>query len=297
MKLALTWFGTLSQGLKSYLSAAADHGFSGVAALSQDDLKGQEWDHFDPKDRGRICSVSWASFASDRPPEEPESLSSTNAEAWQRSIRQWQRVRVGLLALGSKTLIIDAGLLETPGAKERGDRLLKTLWESGKPGEADESLEPLQRLSDQDSGIQLEALARFLHAIHQSAPSLQIALIANESPAGLLRPSHFSLLQKDAGLDWLGYWHDSGLSQARAAFSLEEPGDWLDVASSSLLGCTLHDWADGQDLLLPGEGIVDFQLISEYLPRTATRVLAAAPVYPMESLPLAREALLAFGIH
>ena len=60
---------------------------------------------------------------------------------------------------------------------------------------------------------------------------------------------------------------------------------------------TLHDWADGQDQRFVGEGEVDFRLLAEYLPREASRVLSAAPVYPKELLTAAQDALAAAGLH
>jgi len=201
-----------------------------------------------------------------------------------------------LRALNTGVLILDPGFQQAVGAQERGEKLLRGLEESGSVDPGAEALEPLSSPDEEETERQLEAFARFAYALSQKAPGLKMAIRAEASPAGLLRPKHFNLLRQDAGLEWLGYWHDCGVAQTRAAFGLDQPGEWLDVAGAAVVGATLQDWAEGRDLLLPGEGLVDFQLLAEYLPPSSIRVLSAAPVYPMGSLPAARETLAAFGI-
>jgi hypothetical protein len=296
MNLAQTCFGTNADGIQAQIDLAAEFGFSGVVPLPGDHLATTDVDAFPSHLHGRVPVAAWSCLHPPADADQPASPSSTVPEIWSRAAQQWSSVRSGLLQLGAKALILDVGFLQTAGAKERGEKLLMDLLENGEPGEAQEALEPLQDPAGGDLERQLDALARFLHGIHQRAPGLILAVTANASPAALLRPDHLQILRLDAGLPWLSYWHDCGNVQTRAAFGMERPGDWLDAASGAIAGCTLQDWAAGRDLLLPGEGQVDFQMVSEYLPRPAVRVLAAAPVYPIGSLPAAREALASFGI-
>lgn len=297
MNLAQTCFGSPADGLEVRLNLAAEHGFRGLAALESADLHGYDLDAFPSHLQGRLPAASWTSFLPLPDADQtPASFSSTDPETWQRAVADWPSVHAGLRAVGAGTLVLDLGMQQAHGAQGRAGKLLEVLEETGRIDPELESLEPLRQ---PDAGVverQLEAFARFAHALHQKAPGLQLAATAQASPAGLLRPQHLSLLRNDAGLEWLGYWHDCGAVQTRAAFGFDQPGDWLDAAGASLVGATLQDWAEGRDLLLPGEGQVDFQLLAEYLPQTSIRVLAAAPVYPIGSLPAARETLATFGI-
>ena len=192
--------------------------------------------------------------------------------------------------------MVEVGPLRCAGLRERGQKLLDTLRTEGKNSLGAEAVEELQDTAQDVVEQELEELARFLHALFQAAPGLGIALAIEDHPASLLTPVSFQLLRDEAGLPPLGFWYDSARAQARAAFSLDQPGDWLDAHAGQMVGVTLHDWADGQDQRLVGEGEVDFRLLAEYLPRDAVRVLSAAPVYPKELLPAAQDALAAAGL-
>lgn len=296
MNLAQTCFGSNADGIQAQIDLAAEFGFSGVVPLPGDLLSIDDVEAFPAHLHGRVPVAAWSCLHPPADTNLPASPSSTVTEIWSRAAQQWTSVRSGLQLLGAQALILDVGFLQAAGAQQRGEKLLMDFMENGAPGPAQEALEPLQNPAGGELERQLDALARFLHGIHQRAPGLILAVTANASPAGLLRPAHLQILRQDAGLTWLSYWHDCGNVQTRAAFGMEQPGDWLDAAGGAIAGCTLQDWADGRDLLLPGEGQVDFQLVAEYLPRPAVRVLAAAPVYPIGSLPAAREALASFGI-
>ncbi len=297
MNLSLTCFGASAGKLDACLDQAAELGFRGIAGLDSGDLAEQPLNELPSHLHGRTIAASWDSFLPASSPDDPASApSAMDPQSWQRAAAQWPLVFAGLRAVGASTLILDLGCQAATGAEERGEKLLSALEEAGSIDPGMEALEPLRNADSGQTERQLEAVARFVHSIRQHAPGLQVALRAQASPAALLRPSHLSLLRNDAGLDRLGYWHDCGAAQTRAAFGLEQPGDWLDAAGATLAGTSLQDWAEGRDLLLPGEGVVDFQLLAEYLPRDATRVLTAAPVYPMGSLPAARDTLAAFGI-
>lgn len=194
-------------------------------------------------------------------------------------------------------LVLEPGLLDAEALVARGDKLLADLQTHGPSAVTAEASESL-RLEVEAYGEQaLEHLARACHALRQHAPGLKLALAIQDHPAAVLNPSRLQLLFEEGGVPGIGYWHDTGRAQTRAALGLDQPGDWLDRFAPLTVGSTLQDWAEGQDRRLPGEGEVDFQLVAEYLPRQAARVLAAAPVYPKELLPAAHDALVAAGLH
>lgn len=281
MHLALSRFGGRRAPLQELAEEARDFGFDGVQAVPGEL----------PEDLGAALDPAVFRILPHSLLEEPPA---------REAERAWDRARVASLVRTARdaqaeALVIEAGTLRTHGARARGERLLGALREDGGEGGAREAWEAIQAAADQ-AERELEALARALHAIRQAAPGLGLALAVEENPAALLTPSRLRLLREEAGLPGLGYWHDTGRAQARAALGLDQPGDWLDAHAAVALGCTLHDWAAGQDLRLPGEGCVDFRLVAEYLPRRAVRVLAAAPVYPGALLPSARDALAAAGL-
>jgi sugar phosphate isomerase/epimerase len=193
-------------------------------------------------------------------------------------------------------VVVEAGHLKQSALRERGFKLLEQLRAEGAATWATEANESLQAEVGPQAERELEDLARFLHEFLRRAPWVSVALAIEDHPASLLNPGRLRLLREEASLPQLGYWHDTGRAQTRAALGLDAPGDWLDQHASALVGVSLHDWADGQDQRLPGDGQVDFRLVAEYLPRHAARVLCVAPVYPKELLPAARDALGAAGL-
>lgn len=223
------------------------------------------------------------------PEEESEVKSALSAPRAQAILRQAESQRV-------QGVVIELGARVLASAASRGGKLLERLRTEGEVETGGEAWEAVEPEFEAAAERQLEQVARFLHAVRQAAPALQLAVVAEEHPASILNPSRLRMLWQDAGLPEIRYWHDAGRVQTRAALGLESPGDWLDVAAAQICGSTLCDWADGEDLRLPGSGVVDFRLLGEYLPRQAKRVVHVAPVYPSELLPAARDALAAVGL-
>ncbi|MAW62316.1 MAG: hypothetical protein CMJ94_15985 [Planctomycetes bacterium] len=284
MQLSVSIFGAARRPLQDLQEEARELGFAGVHPVPGDlpeDLPSQiepgVW-RFLP---------SSALEAPPTPDQPPLTLHPARAQAWVEQLREKQ----------VSSLVIELGLLRDVGWRARGDRLLEDLRTEGRLTMGAEAVESLQKESEQTAEQELEEAARFLHAFQQAAPGLRLAVAIEDHPAALLSPERFRLLRQEAGLGPLGYWHDSARAQARAALQLDQPGDWLDQHAGILVGVTLHDWAEGLDRRLIGDGVVDFRLLSEYLPRDAARVLTAAPVYPKELLPAARDALAAAGLH
>jgi sugar phosphate isomerase/epimerase len=214
------------------------------------------------------------------------SATSERIDSWVATLRERQVRKV----------VVEAGLAKQSALRERGSKLLEQLRAEGKASWGTEASESLQAEVGPQAERELEELARFLHDLLRKAPWLSVALAIEDHPAALLDPARLRLLREEASLPPLGYWHDTGRAQTRAALGLDAPGDWLDQHAAVLVGASLHDWADGQDQRLPGDGQVDFRLVAEYLPRQAARVLSVAPVYPKGLLPAARDALGAAGL-
>jgi len=206
-----------------------------------------------------------------------------------------RRLLLALRTYQAKGVVLSGLHLTQSGAIERGQRLLAHLREEGSPP-AKEGTEVLETEFSSKAEQDLERLARFLHQLRLRAPALAVALVAEPNPAGLLTPDRLNLLIEEGGFSGIHYWHDSGRCETRANLGLDHPGEWLDRFAGIAAGATLNDWQAGTDLKLPGEGCVDFQLVGEYLPRTAERVLHVAPLYPRGLLPAAADALAAAGL-
>ncbi|MCH2102108.1 MAG: hypothetical protein MK209_09325 [Planctomycetes bacterium] len=284
MQLSLSIFSNSWRSLQQLQEAARELGFSGVLPVPGDLLTSLP----QPLEAGVFPLLPNSVLEAPLTPRDPPLvLDAARAQAWLQSLRTQQ----------VQYLVIEVGTLRAVGLRERGQKLLDALRTEGRNTLGAEAVEELRSAALPVLEQELEQLARFLHSLFQAVPGLRIALAVEEHPAALLTPSSLYLLRDEAGLPPFGLWYDSARAQARSALELDQPGDWLDLHAGQIAGVTLHDWAEGEDQRLVGEGEVDFRLLSEYLPRDAIRVLSAAPVYPKELLPAARDALAAAGLH
>jgi hypothetical protein len=283
MELSLTCFGSARRPLQELLDQARDFGFRGVQPIPGELPEDLPTDGYTGCFRFLPNSILDPVTAESRP---TQASAEARIEGWIGHLREKQVQKV----------VIEAGLLKQSALRERGTKLLEQLRSEGSASWGTEANESLQAEVGPQAERELEELARFLHLLLRKAPWLTVALAIEDHPAALLDPGRLRLLRSEAGFPQLGYWHDTGRAQTRAALGLDAPGDWLDQHAAVLVGTSLHDWADGQDQRLPGDGLVDFRLVAEYLPRDAARVLSVAPVYPKELLPAARDAMGAVGL-
>ncbi|PCH83332.1 MAG: hypothetical protein COB96_00980 [Planctomycetota bacterium] len=202
-----------------------------------------------------------------------------------------------LKELGSKLLIIESPLLAKETLVASAEQLLSRK-RAGANLDGDEACEQfLLALADDCSGEQqLEHLVRRLYSVCHAYPGLQIALRPHPSPAGLLNPEYFRLLFGELSELPVGLWYCPGTVHTRMDCGLEAVGDWLELAPDRIFGCSLQDYADGVTHLLPGDGVVDFQSIVEYIPRDCQKVLTVAPAYPKEDLLETVRLLYSYGI-
>ncbi len=295
LQIASTCFGPQERSCRRQLEAAAEAGFQGVVPLPGDQIEWSEKGLSEGRTGAAgVPAAAWDTLLPADAPALARAPASLKAELWRQGCAQIPAVLQRLQACSTVTLVLDAGPLEEAAAERRGARVLGRLRD-GSAEAASEAMEPLAT-AHQERERQWESLARFLHSLHQAAPGLNLALYTPEGPAAVLDPAGLSQLRGEAGLDWLGYWHDCGRAEARAHLGLEEAGVWLDSFAAVTCGASLQDWAEGRDLLLPGEGQVDFRLVGEYLPHSALRVLAVAPFYPREAWREAGLALASQGI-
>ena len=124
---------------------------------------------------------------------------------------------------------------------------------------------------------QLEHLCRSLHTIRQEFPETRLAVEPGVRFNDLLNFEAIQWTLDDLAAQNVGYWHDTGRIHQRGLAGLPDQGDWLDSFASRMLGCHLQDAVGEEAELPPGQGEVDFRLVSEYVPREAAHVVEVNP--------------------
>jgi sugar phosphate isomerase/epimerase len=124
---------------------------------------------------------------------------------------------------------------------------------------------------------QLEHFCRALHTLARDFPETVLAIEPGRQINDLLSFDAVGWALDDLSKQGVAYWHDTGRIHERACAGLPDQGAWLDAYSSRMCGIHLHDASDEDTDLPPGLGEVDFRLVSEYVPRTAARVLEVDP--------------------
>ncbi|MHC4380739.1 MAG: hypothetical protein ACYSU1_06590, partial [Planctomycetota bacterium] len=275
------WFGRRLPTLEQQMKAAHGLGFQGLAffkggvEVSQGMLL--------PDQVGQSSQVGAFQLAA------LDQVSSEDTPSWsQTSVPTLLQV---LKSMGCSQLVIPCGLDPRSTVRERAAKLENRVQAGERVAATEEALEEVLVLLQQTQEAQLEKLAGFLFDLRRAAPGLAIALQPESSAAGLLDPTRFRQLLAEISDLGVGYWHDTGIAEIRGMGGLEEPGAWLDGFANIIQGSTLHDFVGGATLQPPGLGQVEWELLREYLPRSAKRILALAPSYPGEVLAEARAAL------
>ena len=281
MDLAHLWFGHKFPSLHQQVEAAQEQGFQGLGLLPGGavvDIAAQEV--AGARQRLQLAALHLDALGGQNQEQGP---------AWRQA--SISGVLRALKVLGCRQLIIPCGPDQRPEVRERAAKLEARVHAGERVVDTEEALEELLVLLGQSRESQLEQLAAFLYDLRRAAPGLNIALQPEPSAAGILDPHNFRLLLAEISELGIGYWHDTGVLEFRLMGGLEEPGAWLDGFSNILQGSTLHDFVGGAGLQPPGLGQVEWELLREYLPRSAKRILALAPSYPDEVLAEARTAL------
>jgi sugar phosphate isomerase/epimerase len=124
---------------------------------------------------------------------------------------------------------------------------------------------------------QLEHLCRSLHQLRREFPETRLALEPGSRPDDILGFEAMGWVLDDLERQGIGYWHDVGDVHLREQAGLPSQGRWLDTYASRMHGVHLRDAANGEAGLPPGQGEVDFRLVSSYLPADSARVVEIHP--------------------
>jgi len=75
-----------------------------------------------------------------------------------------------------------------------------------------------------------------------------------------------------------GYWHDAGHAQLKHLSGLLEHREHLESMADRLIGFHLHDVSlEGRDHQVPGTGVIDFDMVAEFVRPEHTLVLELSP--------------------
>jgi sugar phosphate isomerase/epimerase len=70
----------------------------------------------------------------------------------------------------------------------------------------------------------------------------------------------------------VGYWHDRGIAATMERLGSTQHEEWLRRHAGRLIGIHLHDIDSHRDHQCPGNGRLDWSMVSRYLPADAIRV-------------------------
>ena len=124
---------------------------------------------------------------------------------------------------------------------------------------------------------QLEHFCRALHTLRGEFPETRLAVEPGVHFNDLLNFEAMQWTLDDLAGQEVAYWHDTARIHQRERAGLPDQGAWLDAFSGRMLGCHLADATENEAELPPGTGQVDFRLVAEYMPRSASRVVELNP--------------------
>ncbi|MEN8663224.1 MAG: sugar phosphate isomerase/epimerase family protein [Lentimonas sp.] len=88
----------------------------------------------------------------------------------------------------------------------------------------------------------------------------------------------------------VGYWHDTGHAQIKHQFGLLDHREHLETMADRLLGFHLHDVSKGgRDHQVPGTGVIDFQMIAEFVRPEHTLILELSPKLTVDEVKASRD--------
>ena len=124
---------------------------------------------------------------------------------------------------------------------------------------------------------QIEHLCRSLYELHQEHPDVTFAVEPGLFLDDLLGYDAMGWVLDDLEPQGVAYWHDVGRIHMREKLGLPGQGQWLDAYGKRMVGVHLQDAGEEEAEMPIGLGEVDFQLLQEYVPSEAERVLEIGP--------------------
>jgi len=202
------------------------------------------------------------------------SLVPEESERALNSIRRHVRLAQGW---GCGTVVVRGSKIEDPKLCEQATALRARWDRDGLDDELAEELTGFVHRVQKNSQREIEQFCRSLFTISQEAPDTTFAIEPGRELDDLLGFEAMGWVLDDLTSPNVKYWHDVGRIHMREKQGLPAQGAWLDSFGARMAGIHLQDAADEEAEMPIGIGEVDFQLLAEYVPSEAERVLEISP--------------------
>jgi sugar phosphate isomerase/epimerase len=200
-----------------------------------------------------------------------ERLGSLQPEECERAMNSVRRhVRLAQ-RWGCNTVVVRGAKVEEPALKKEAELLTQRMARGDENGQLEDDVRSFVKRLQKKAHKQVEQLCRSMHALAQESPETAFAVEPGREIDDLLGFEAMGWVLDD--LPNVKYWHDVGRIHQREKLGLTPQGDWLDAYAPRMYGIHLQDASDEEAELPIGTGEVDFQLLADYLPREAEKVL------------------------
>jgi hypothetical protein len=167
-------------------------------------------------------------------------------------------------ALGIRRVVFEPGVLSLPD----GLPSIDVAETSADP----EAVSRVRAARDRGIDGALDTVCRGLHGLCKANPDMELCLLAGRCVEAVGSVAGLRAIFDDLHSLPLGYWHDAPVAAGRQQVLGEPQGIWLEQFGARLRGMSATDRADGSVQMPPGSGLVDYPLLTNYVPRSASGV-------------------------
>ena len=200
-------------------------------------------------------------------------LSSPSADEREQALGSVRRHIQLAQRLGATVVVLRGSTIADAKLRAEAELLNVEFSKEGWNDELGERLRSFVQRVQKKGHRQVEHLCRSLHQLIAEFPNTQLALAPGLLLDDLLSFEAMGWVLDDLERRGLAYWHDVGRVHMRQKLGLPGQGRWLESYAARMVGTHLQDAAEGQFQLPPGAGEVDWQLLAEYTPKGALKVL------------------------
>jgi hypothetical protein len=167
-------------------------------------------------------------------------------------------------ALGIRRVLVEPGAVSLPDGVDPVDVATASVPEAARD----------RAVAARDRGLDgaLDAACRSLHSLCKANPDMELCLVPGRGVESLGSLVGLRAIFDDLQPLPLGYWHEAAVAAGRQEFLGEPQGAWLEQFGSLLRGLSVADRAEGSIQMPPGSGLVDYPLLTNYVPRAASGV-------------------------
>ncbi len=206
-----------------------------------------------------------------------ERLGSLVPEECERAMNSLRRhVRLAQ-SWGCSTVVVRGSKVEEGKMVRRAEELKARWHRDGLSPELREEIACFIRKVQKGSQRQVENFCRSLHTLTREFPDATFAVEPGREIDDLLGFEAMGWVLDDLESIGVRYWHDVGRIHMRERLGQPAQGAWLEAYGSRIAGIHLQDAAEEEAEMPIGLGEVDFQLLHEYVPKDAEKVLEIGP--------------------